>query len=560
MSSTEAARRPVARLVAPVGFLLSLTLTLGLPSQSLAATVVDSSNPATTVPVANCGPGSDPEPLLQGEVPRSDRLSGRSLLPYTCNLKLIGSYQEGEGASWQNAWFDHCDYYNTLPAQPASSGPPAYAGTTRTTAEGVQVIDVSDPAHPVRTAVLDTPAMNYPHESLKVNEKRGLLAAVRLNGPDFDIYDVRGDFVPSADCAHPKLLATRQFQNTSGHEGQWAPDGMTYYGSNSGVNAIDVRDPFHPQLFPPQLPASHGIAISADGNRMYEAPIVDSACGANGLDILDISQVQARNANATFKTITNYCWGDGAIPQHAIPVSYGGKQFLVFVEEAGHGAARIIDISDETNPKTVSRLHLQVNIPGSYALDIADGGNGLCDGHTVNPAAYPAPLIGVLGCPVFVYDGHYCSVDRQNDPTALACGYFESGIRIFDIRDPANPKEIAYYNPGGITNRPLPGSSQGGGTADHCTSQIRMIPATAQLWAQCQDHEFMVLQFTNNAWPFAATATAPTPVPSSLPSPVPAPLPNTAASLALWPLLLPALLAACCVLVMQVGRRRLLKP
>jgi len=488
------------------GTLAAVALVIGMsfaaPSSPVrAGTVIDTSDPAQLVAPATCGPGSQPEPALQGEVPRSDRLSGRSLQPYKCNLELVSNYREGEGASWQNAWYQNCDYYGTLPGQGSPTGG-VYG--PRHTPEGVQVLDVSDPRHPVRTAVLNTPAMNTPHESLKVNEKRGLLAAVELNGPSLDIYDI------SQDCAHPKLLASKAFPGTYGHEGNWAPDGLTYYGSSltsgDGVNVFDVRDPRHPQLIQPQLPQSHGLALSDDGNTMYEAPISTNTCGANTLTILDVSQIQARKPNASFSDVADYCWADGAIPQHPIPVTFKGKPALIFVEEAGHGAARIIDISDPSNPKTISRVHLQVQLPAlGYALDIADGGNGLCYGLS---SSIPQVLNGTIGCPVFVYDGHYCSVDRENDPTALACGYFESGVRVFDIRDPANPKEIAYYNPGGILG-PLPGSSQGGGTADHCTSQVRLIPATAQLWTQCQDHEFLVLHFTNGAWPFTSSAPAP---------------------------------------------------
>src|SRR5687768_15990873 len=41
------------------------------------------------VPRAQCGPGSRPEPALQGEVTVADRASGRSSQGYTCNLAEV---------------------------------------------------------------------------------------------------------------------------------------------------------------------------------------------------------------------------------------------------------------------------------------------------------------------------------------------------------------------------------------------------------------------------------------------------------------------------------------
>ena len=45
------------------------------------------------------------------------------------------------------------------------------------------------------------------------------------------------------------------------------------------------------------------------------------------------------------------------------------------------------------------------------------------------------------------YSSHYCAVDDPNHTTAVACSWIGSGVRVFDIRDPRKPREIAYYNP-----------------------------------------------------------------------------------------------------------------
>src|SRR5207247_1636489 len=123
---------------------------------------------------------------------------------------------------------------------------------------GVPVIDVTDATHPTPTAYLTTISMLDPWESLKVNERRQLLAADNGQngggGPEVDIYDV------SIDCRNPQLLASVPVgtgadggvvRQVIGHEGSWAPDGLTYYGGdlrNSQYYAVDTADPTHPKL------------------------------------------------------------------------------------------------------------------------------------------------------------------------------------------------------------------------------------------------------------------------------------------------------------------------
>src|SRR5262249_39239288 len=114
---------------------------------------------------------------------------------------------------------------------------------------GVRVIDISDPAKPYTTAYLDTTSMLDPWESLKINQRRQVVGAGNGNnggGPaQMDIYDVSGD------CRHPQLLAATLlgladgsgglvFPGLQGHEGAWAPDGLTYYTRGQQYYAVDT--------------------------------------------------------------------------------------------------------------------------------------------------------------------------------------------------------------------------------------------------------------------------------------------------------------------------------
>jgi hypothetical protein len=153
---------------------------------------------------------------------------------------------------------------------------------------------------------------------------------------------------------------------------------------------------------------------------------------------------------------------------------------------------RIVDISDEKNPKEVSKIMLETHNPANCAQILPD----------------------LTGLAIFTYGSHYCSVDNRHHATTLACGFFNSGIRIFDIRDPVRPKEIAYYNPAGTTT-PSPGSNHvtvgqwRAGGPDWCSAQVHLDHATGTVWSTCQDNGMLMLKFTNGVWPFPESATPP---------------------------------------------------
>jgi hypothetical protein len=415
----------------------------------------------------------------------------------------------------------------------------------------VPVIDVTNPRNPITMGFLQTTSMLDPWESLKVNERRELLGADEGTngggttfgpggGPYVDIYDL------SQDCRYPQLLASspvgtgtdRGFVHpVIGHEGTWAPDGMTYYGgdlntpnppsvvSSGQYYAVDTSDPRRPKLITAWTTGVaganvHGMSISADGKRGYfvslatgggPAGLTDPTVPANnGLLIYDISQIQERVPHPQVKLISQLFWKDGSIAQHTIPITINGKPHLIFVDEGGSGGvssapqeaaacaaglppfpmARIIDISDETHPRIVSRLGLQTHDPKNCAEVLPD----------------------IVGLSIFTYGSHYCSVDDKHNATTLACGYFNSGIRVFDIRRPTQPREIAYFNPPGTTVA-SPGSNHAGigqwraGGPDWCNAQVHMNARNGTLWSTCQDNGLLMLKFSNGVWPFPETRT-----------------------------------------------------
>lgn len=434
---------------------------------------------ATAIPRGACGAGSVPEDDLQGRVPSTLRQAG--FPGYSCNLELIGQWQ-GEGASYQHASYGDCSYYGTK-NDPSQENP------------GSVVVDVSDPLHPVATTYLTDDALVDPWESIKTHVGRGLLAGVRgdnggeqgTGGPEFSVYDVK------ADCRQPVLLASTTFEGVVGHEGNFNQDGTLYYGSGGGSLAtggskaygIDITDPATPKLLGTFQPSGHGLSFSPDGTRGYAVLTGTSinGNGDNGLFIVDTSEFQQRKANPQVTVLGSVTWADGRIAQHTVPVTYDGKPYVVFSDEGLYGAARIIDVSNEAAPVVVSTLKLEIHQPENRAIAESDGAVGLLN-----------------------YDGHYCSVDRLENPTVAACGYNWSGIRVFDIRDPLAPKEIAYYVPSGLT-APGAGSQAAGETPepagiDLCTAHVRFVPERGELWSTCHANGFLVLKFTNGAWPF----------------------------------------------------------
>src|SRR4051794_4113486 len=321
--------------------------------------------PMDAVPRPNCGPGSKPEPSIQGRVPAGSATNG-----LWCNVTLL-SHQGTSGGFKVLRYVDgaghECAYYDTALLFPMN------AFNLNSSGVGVAVLDMSDPKHPKQTDTLTEPPMLSPHESLNLNTQRGLLAAVNGNPATYpglvSIYDVH------QDCRHPVHDYTGLLAKL-GHESGFSQDGKTFYATATAYNTItatDVTDPKNPHDVWQGNIFSHGMSLSDDGNRAYIAD-------PNGRDmaIVDTSQIQARKPDPTVKEISRITWDRASIPQNAIPFSENGHPYVLEFDEYNAstlgsgspddvGAGRIIDISDEKAPHIVSNLRLQIDQPKEHA-------------------------------------------------------------------------------------------------------------------------------------------------------------------------------------------------
>jgi hypothetical protein len=490
--------------------LLGASITASYQTASLQTTAGQSASarpvPWTTpVPKATCGRMDRTETGLQGQTTPDERSSGRSERGYNCNLELVGQFQ-GEGAFSQDgpAFLDNCAYYAT-------------ENRSGQKKPGVVVLDVSDPRHPQPTAYLDdTPAGRNPHETLKVNEARKLLAVAENNGPNFAVYDL------SADCRHPVLKSSITLPGSQAHMGGWAPDGKTYYvgQNNRGIGGtlpvVDVSDPSNPKLLLAWKFTGdgrpHDVNLNASGTRLYAGQPgtfgnTGSSVGADGLVILDVSDLQARRPDPQIRILGKLFWDDQGQVEQMFPFTKNGRQYVVSTDESGgaggagglkaacdrgaspYGYPQIIDITDETKPALVSKLRLEVNDPASCRTLLTD----------------PPDTGG--GSPV--YNAERCNADRATNPTMLVCAFQNGGLRVFDIRDLSRPREIAYFKPPAVRKAVLPGSGSWTQAVDRTYDKIsgfarfKKVPANGtrgremQIWFVSDGNGFQVVRFSD---------------------------------------------------------------
>jgi hypothetical protein len=213
-----------------------------------------------------------------------------------------------------------------------------------------------------------------------------------------------------------------------------------------------------------------------------------------GLTVLDVSEVNQHKASPNVKQMSRLGWGEVSIPQIPVPFSVHGHPYLVEVDEytnttlnpgsgsaagggydatAKVGAARIIDVADPYNPSVISNLRL--------AVDQTEARGG----DQQNDYGAKSTFQG--------YAAHYCAVPTRVDPPYVACSFIMSGLRVFSLKNPAQPYEMAYFN---APSNAFTSSN----TGDYAMSSPAFVPSRNEIWYSDANWGFFVVRLTAGAF------------------------------------------------------------
>ncbi|HEX7857675.1 MAG TPA: hypothetical protein VF503_28700 [Sphingobium sp.] len=439
-------------------------------------------------PPAKAADRDHPEPGRQGEIlPGEARILPQ---PYSRGVRLIGHEPlGGRTGNIQLAWMDRCAYVSsTLPGLPGGMK----ANDPRS---GVAVIDVSDPRAPRQVGLLRDHGAIQTTETIHAVSAPGrkvLVAGSYAGGnamfgphdpPYLDIYDV-------SDCKKPKLMAEYVWPENA-HTVTVSPDGRFVYGTSQsqtqpftghgGLQVLDISDMTRPRYIgrlKVEGPdgrlfefAPHEVSVSPDGRRIY-AGVTDSTSGdlnpglkegfnlertmpeTGGIYILDNSDIVDGKPDPRLRLISQVRHGGWHLVMQAnidgVPYLVGGGE----LSPCPGAVPQIVNIADEKHPFIKGQFHLAMNRP-----DVCPPG---------------PPSMKSFGAPYATL--HYNDVDSATRTRLGLFNFTVAGLRIADLRDPANPTEVAYFRPG-----------------DMCTGHVRYQPKSSQIWFICNESGFWVI-------------------------------------------------------------------
>ncbi|MFT4026772.1 MAG: hypothetical protein QM676_08225 [Novosphingobium sp.] len=452
----------------------ALMAAAALPFSGLSlATTAPAASAQTAVPPqalspALCGRGDVKEPGIQGDVPAGQTAAWNCGVKRIGQLPRVGSVQGygkcayvRSGGNKEGSTVYVIDVGNpakpvevgSFPVKSASETMRVSVGPDRAVlVSGSSVYDISDCLKPVLMGEIKWPpvavGMGPPlgggggtgilphdlrvnHAGTKVYASQGLWEAdiTDLRNPaNWKVIDHRCEVATQVAGPWQSIHRDAERYGMSLCADQANPRGANYRMGSSGVQA---------SLLWPLV--SHGPTVSGDDKRVYIGEQSGGAgrviSGGNPkLRIFDVSQTPIKflgDVNGAGHSTDWFHAGSGEYVLHAneggtggIGPDKGGDTCAPLPRTQALGwafDALISDVSDPAKARNVSRLKIAINEPENCAARKASGKDAWVAYHLIdNPA-----------------NAHFAAVNFNS-----------AGLRIYDIRQPENPSEVAYFNYG----------------------------------------------------------------------------------------------------------------
>lgn len=440
-----------------------------------AAATAQAPNPAPLAALspARCGRGDVKEPGIQGDVPAGQTAAYNCGIERVGQLPRVGSVQGfgkcayvRSGGNRDGSTVYVVDVSNPRKPVEVGSFPVKSASETMRTAvgsdravlvSGSSVYDISNCLKPVLMGEIKWPALALgmgaplgggggtgilPHD-LRINHAGTRVYASQslweadisnLRDPDsWTVIDHR--CAVATQVAGPWQAIHREAERIglSLCADQRSERGANYRLGSSGIQA---------SLLWPMI--SHGIGVSGDNKRIY---IGEQAGGAGRaisggrpkMRVFDVSQTPVKFLGETDGAGHSTDWFRAGSGEYVLHANEGGSAGIGMALGSGGGGgdtcqphpryhtlgwafdALISDVTDPAKPRNISRLAIAINEPENCATRKASGKD---------------PWIA------------YHLIDNPMNAKFAAVNFGSAGLRIFDIRNPEAPSEVAYFNHG----------------------------------------------------------------------------------------------------------------
>jgi len=323
------------------------------------------------------------------------------------------------------------------------------------TDNGLQVFDVTNPAHPDQTAFLPTPGRT--RGGIAVEQG---LACIASGSGGLNLIDI-SDAVPALTARMPETVQSRSvatdgvylyglsYSSVQSRMYVYDPaagpsptgigqvelaypfdialdgNGWAYVGDGKTLKVVDVHDPMHPAIVATLPVADYAQGVCVSGGRVYVA------CYSAGLAIVNVSNPYAPSLLGTYDT-----------PGVASAVAVSGSTAVL----ADGTALLTLDVADPAHPSVISSVAgtsgaVDVVVEGLYAY-VAAGTAGLLVVDIRNPGS---PVVVGTGRPTVF--GSISGVTVSGGRAFVASFSYNStdnGLQVFDIANPAQPMQAAF--------------------------------------------------------------------------------------------------------------------